>query len=415
MRLPAITVVLLLLVASTSQAASLGRDGRGQVLLFPFVVAEGGWDTFINLNLNPAESNIVKLRFLDGKDGKVYRSFNIYVREGDNWRAAVFMSENGPVLRIGQGDCTISDSGEFGGPGTEFSLDHSVSMVEAYALGQSWHRRSQGNVTCAQVAQRWQAGELWAVNSGSGLKPLTADWRNISGYFDLVKVEQGLSTSLPATAIRDFSNEIAHTAPDSSTLTLESADEGIGAIASLLLLPDRRIANDVITVAGIAASTDWIVSFPLQGYLESGRETVDIDGVERPCTAANFLDTGYTLDVYYFNPWGVWGDGAWVTTGESGIDPAIPDVFAAFLCFSVNTLTFGDGTPIFLPETAENGYRVRFLYDYPMSDASHVVQYYFSYYTSPVIAFRVSTFVNGTLNDGATLANYATSRAHKRE
>lgn len=103
------------------------------------------------------------------------------------------------------------------------------------------------------------------------------------------------------------------------------------------------------------------------------------------------------------------------------IDPTPMGPHAPFLCYSVNVLAFDERPSVFLPDdsklltTAES--------TLTSSSPSSTLQYTFSdgfvYSTlaknegRPVLAFRATTFVNGTLNGGSILANYMILKAHK--
>ncbi len=428
-----LALMLILAWPCVTQAAVARSGDGGQVLLFPFVIAEGGWDTLVSLDTGNAASNVLKLRFLDARSGELLRSFNVYTDEGGNWRAAVTRAGSGALLRIGEGNCTIADSGEFGGAGTEFALEATTMMLEAYSVGRAWKNFFEESPTCAELAQRWRPGGIWSVDPDAefSILPSFYDSSWFSGYFDLINVTQGLATALPATAIDEFAERIPHTAPDSNTLTLEYADpiatlpdgsiveppsgEGIDAIAMLLAAGDwASIVNDVITLDGIAASTDWIISFPLSGYRLYGPHQLEIDGQMRSCSSSgNDKDTLPYVVEPVNTPWGLWGGGAWTLGLGSVIDPTPSLRYEPFLCYPVNVITFGDKPPLFLPEDSVHQYRLSSLYDQPLSNAAHTAGYRFRQGLRPLVAFRVTTFVNGTLNGGSTLANYATSRPHE--
>src|SRR6056297_1840456 len=126
--------MLLLTFAVTAFAVERAPDGRGEVLLFPLVTAENGWDTYLNLRADPAGGQIVRLRVLEGRDGAVVNAFNLYLLPGENWGAAVTQSGGGTLLRIAEGSCVIADNGARGGAGAEFPLDLDIGMAEAYTI-----------------------------------------------------------------------------------------------------------------------------------------------------------------------------------------------------------------------------------------------------------------------------------------
>jgi len=440
-------------VVLPSTAATLDVNGRGQVLLFPFVTSEKGWDTYLGLNLDPSGGHVVRLRVMDPRDGLPLQTFNIYSSFGENWRAAVTVTEGGPVLRVTEGTCMIADTGEFGGAGTDFSLETSVAMLEAYSVtkvfGEYQLRFSDDPslLTCAELAERFQPNGLWAANATIGFEDDSRFDGEISGYFDLVSVQTGLAAALPATAIKQFAADIAHTAPASAEPDMGSADpiaivadgrtfvppsgEGLDAIA-LLLSPSGAIdfpspnakvdvANDVITNRSIRADTDWIVSFPLRGYRPAGFENAMINGAPRVCEASTDIAQGeaYVESTFCSVLWRAWGSGASYQTASICISPSIPSRLRPLSCNAVNSVAFGDGQPVFFEESSEYQYTMPVIGEFSLEDVSLRVAYdprtrWFkdgeTY--NPVIGFRATTFVNGTLAGGSVLANYMTMRPH---
>lgn len=421
-------------------AASVDANGRGQVLLFPFVTSGQGWDTYLGLNLSPFGGQIVRLRFLDPETGEVTNTFNIYSSKGENWRSAVTESQSGPTLVIGEGSCTVADNGAFGGSGTVFDIENATSLVEAYLVSLDLEE-ALSDAPCDTLASRWQNGGSWVNNPNAGLEETSPYESTFSGYFDLIRVSQGLSSALPAIAIGEFAADVPHTAPQSESPNLASADpiailpsgavvefesgSGIDAIALILSTRyDARISNNVITVNDIAASTDWIVTFPLRGYGYSGGFTVDFGETLRLCDpTGDDAETAPFLEEESVRFWTMSGDGLFeFADATSTISPTPIRQYAPFLCNTVNVVSFGSNSPIFLQEGSNLQYRVRELYDQSLDDMTRHIEYSFKDATSilpqevgrPVIAFRATTYVNGTLEGGSVLANYMAIRYHDR-
>lgn len=432
-----------LLLCATPLALAVARDdaGKGQVLLFPFFTTENDWDTYINIVLlSEANDEVLKVRVLDGVDGNVVNTFNVYAKVGENWRAALAQVEAGkPILRVAEGSCTIAADGAFGGRGTDFPLNTATGLIEIYRV--SVRRAAGSNVlsdsSCEELAARWAAGGAWAVAPGDGLV-VDATQPEIIGHFDLVNVLLGLSSEQPAIGLRDFSAFIPHTAPDAISPNLADAEpvarlssgqvvvpdsgEGIDAIALLLSTKEEgTITNDVVLSTEVAARTDWIVSFPLRGYKEYGDYEVEIDGEMRTCNEKELHDGPPP----YFekplrSPWSSWGGGPGIRVWDD-LDPTPMAKYSPFLCYSANVLTFGDSSPVLLPsdsllqETLDIGGSSL---EFPSE--SFAVSYRFADGLSaptandgrPVVAYRVTTFVNGTLNGGSVLANYMFMRPH---
>lgn len=445
---------LLLIWMTPVHTAILSAKGSGQVLLFPFVTSEGGWDTYLGLNLDRRGGHVVRLRFMDPRDGLPMQTFNIYSSFGENWRAAVTATESGPVLRIAEGSCTIADSGQHGGVGTDFSLQSSLAMLEVYSVTKVFTEYYQfcpagepSEVSCADLAQRFEPGGLWEENPVAGFEEESLVIGEVSGYFDLVDVQKGLSAALPATAIKQFTDDIAHTAPTATKPDLRSADpvavladgstfvrppgEGLEAVALLLSPPSfvsdyfgtsrRDIENDVITSEAIRASTDWVVSYPLRGYEPDFNYNAEVNGEQRECETSVDRVTGDSfVEVNICDlAWAAWGAGEYVAYDDFCPSPTPIGRYRPIACNAVNSIAFGERSPIFLKESSEYQYRMSGLEEFSFSDANLTVGYDLKtgwarqgQAYSPVLGFRATTFLNGTLEGGSVLANYMTLRPH---
>jgi hypothetical protein len=436
-------ILLTSLVCFTPFALAVERsdNGKGQVLLFPFFTTENGWDSYINTILSVSDRKYLKVRVLNGVDGAVVNSFNVYIKQAENWRAALAQIEpNNPILRVSEGYCTISSDGSFGGPGTDFPLNTSTGLIEVYQVGVRDDRLTNVlmNASCEELAQRWEEGGAWDENPMADLN-VTELHADIIGQFEIINVARGLSSEQPAIGLRDFMPSIPHTAPGSNSPNLADAEpiarldtgeivqpesgEGIDAVALLLSTRKGTITNDVVLSTEVAASTDWIVSFPLRGYKDYGSHQVEIDGVMRTCNENEPTgDAAVYIDTQLHNHWTSWGGGRYWSGTLLEIDPVPPQRYTPFLCYAVNVLTFGDTAPILLSPGSILQENVGLVPDGDLQfpSDSFTVTYTFSDGSSlpekndgrPVVAYRVTSFVNGTLEGGNVLSNYLFMRPH---
>ncbi len=423
------------------EAIELRHDHKGNVLLLPFFTANNHWDSLINITITSGELAILKLRVRDGIDGKEVNSFNIYTFGGENWRAGIGKDENNnTILRIAEGSCTVANNLEFGGAGSTFNLGASLGSIEIYAVGA--RILFPGSVTnCEETVNRWRPQGIWLSNSLDGLLDIPTPL--ISAEMTLVNVKEGLAASYTATAFHEFKDkmkdQIPHTSPSDSSPTLAEATpvatlengvdvvplsgEGIDAVAMIMSPIGRSsITNDVVTENAIAASTDWVISYPLDGYKNYRPFSVSIDGVERHCETFNLppKNGGPVVQSPLGDSNGVffsWGQGK--TKGGEGTlfdPPPLVDV-GVDLCNAVNVLSF-DGKPSILePQGSSN---MTNLSGITAGDASMLTMGFIQPFfpeqdvRRPVIGFRLTTFVNGTLDGGSVLANYAVLKPHLR-
>jgi hypothetical protein len=180
----------------------------------------------------------------------------------------------------------------------------------------------------------------------------------------------------------------------------------------------------VVVLDQIGARTDWVISYPLAGYKIYRPFTVDINGTSRHCEAFRqaLIEGGPTVKVDS----GIWfnslvSKGSRRTIGAESLDIApIPPIDSGVnFCHAVNVLSF-EGKPSIL---LTNGSEILSnLSDFTASPTSsltwRLIEPVFPLEDGikrPVLAYSLTTFVNGTLDGGRILANYAVLRPHRRE
>ncbi len=431
-----IVVLTTVLGASWAQSVELMNNQPGEVLLFPFFTAENGWDTYINLSLaGPSFQGGVaaKIRILDGVTGEVVKDFNIYPGRLENWRASI--SKDGElrtILRVEEGSCQVQEDLSFGEAGTIIEIPSGVGMIEVYGIGHYGHR----NTTCQDIAERWQPGGAWDTDPSLDIIPRPND-RSIMGEAYLVNVNEGLAVTYSATALADVFTDFEHTAPGSSSPNLSEAepiaiidgithqvvsDEGIDAVAMVLSMNKEFLINDVVSAPSINARTEWVMSYPLARHRNYKPHDVLVDENIRHCEAFGRKSPGQgepTVMAILDSTTGVlaWGNGQ-----SNGIEfsPAPMFPFAAAFCNAVNVVGFlEDHDPILVENESpyispppgdmvgNESYTLRwgpYPHEFPVGSGIK----------RPALGFRITTFQNGTLDGGNTLANYATLRAHQR-
>jgi hypothetical protein len=372
-------------------------------------------------------------------------SFNIYTAAGENWRAGISKdSNNNVILRIAEGSCTIDNNLNFGGAGSVFNLGATKGTIEIYALGNPI-LFPEFFTDCSEVTKRWKPQGVWLSDPLDGLFDITTSL--ISTELTLVNVEKGLAASYTAIAMDQFNNkfkdQFVHTSPSDSSPNLAEAapvativnsilrptdivplsGTGIDAVAMVLSLTIRSsITNDVVTEDAIAASTDWVVSYPLDGYKNYRPFTVMKDGQERHCETFNFPPEDgepFVQSTLGGNNglFASWGQGAVKGFEGTLIDPPPMIDVGVELCNAINVISFNGKTSILeLPDSPN----LTNLSGVTVSDSSMLTMGFVRLFLPeqdvrrPVLGFRLTTFVNGTLDGGKVLANYAVLKQHLR-
>ncbi len=452
MKLITLLLTGLWLVSSNSSAVQLRHDHRGEVLIFPFFSAENDWESLIHIPGSEGEdraifafpgseeniSMILKLRVREGINGKEVNRFNIYTYRGESWRASISRDANNHVvLHVVEGGCIVANNLEFGGAGSQFQLGASMGTIEIYKIGL---RSTRGEATdCEEIANRWKPQGIWLTDPRVGVSGTSNS--TISAEMTLLNVKKGLAASYTATALSQFKdkdiekNNISHTSPSDPSPNLAEAKplvtsmtgvdvvpesgEGIDAVAAVL--SHEVYENDVVTEESIGASTDWLISYPLTGYKNYRPFTVTIDGNERHCETFKLPpEEGETIietESVFTEPIFIsWGQGQQIgeVIDPTTISPRPPRMkVGTALCNAVNIISFEGKPPVLASPDSPN---VKNISGVIASDASmlqmHFVPSEETGLSRPVLGFRLTTFVNGTLEGGKILANYAVLKPH---
>ncbi len=440
MKLITLLLTGLWLVSSNSSAVQLRHDHRGEVLIFPFFSAENGWESLIHISRSEqGNSKLLKLRVREGINGKEVNSFNIYTHHSENWRASISRDANNHVvLHIVEGRCIVASNLESGGAGSQFQLGASMGTIEIYKIELS--PTFSEATDCGDIAARWKPQGIWLANPLADLRDTSNS--TISAEMTLLNVKNGLAASYTATALSQFKdkdiekNQISHTSPFDPSPNLSEANplvtsmigvdvvpesgEGIDAVATVL--NHDVYENDVVNEESIGARTDWVISYPLTGYKNHRPITVTIDGNERHCETFKLPPVegepiieseSAILEPIFIS----WGQGHQI--GHEAIDagtiaPRPPRMkVGTALCNAVNIISFEGKPPVLASPDSPN---VKNISGVIASDASmlqmHFVHSEETGLSRPVLGFRLTTFVNGTLEGGKILANYAVLKPH---
>jgi hypothetical protein len=435
--------------ATTAQAVHVNPDGLGQVLIYPFYSVEGGNDTYINIVNTTNQVKAVKVRFLEGMNSQEVLDFNLYLSPFDHWSAAVTRGAGeAAIMRTADNSCTVpAIPGQWRGlpelrvlrrsgrrtawiaPGK--ATWKSSRWVWSMALSAANATHDNGRctpylpVTCVTPGQ---SGNTWA-NNPSPQMDLPASG-GLYGYGVLINVPEGTNGTYSATAIDGYTSLIVHTDPGSLTPSLAGADDvsfvfsdgdivefdwfgtdpspGLNAVSSVLM--KNAIMNDFVLDPGLAAGTDWVVTFPTK------RDYVNVAAPAwPPFTAVWDEDTSRACEPVGIAYW----DREEATEQPEGLDfsPQPPGTPPQSLCAEANVVTF-DGSNVLsgsdrvsrnLDVVFDNGW-MRMNFD---NSAARVLTDDFGQeiYGLPVIGFAVQKYVNGDL-DGL-LSNYAGLIDHK--
>ncbi len=93
-----------------AEAVHINPDGLGQVLIFPYYTVNAGQFTTLSVVNSQNNTKLVKVRFLEGKNGREVMDFNLFLAPADMWAGAVVATAEGARIITNDNSCvTPSD------------------------------------------------------------------------------------------------------------------------------------------------------------------------------------------------------------------------------------------------------------------------------------------------------------------
>ncbi|WP_127694823.1 hypothetical protein [Neptunomonas marina] len=279
-------------------------------------------------------------------------------------------------------------------------LEESSGSLEIYPISVV-----DGLNNCDAMVNLWQQGEQ---TTSVGLANTHG---TLEGYVAIANVGRGLLSSYRATALRGLNLPAEHFHPTLNNYDLSRAEGGIAAVADALSV--ASLTNEVVQLKDINAATEWVVSYPLAGYMNHKPYTTDLGHTTQWCDSFGVYPTTSAepaASVQVNQQQGVTA----LQPQDTEYSPTRP----AGLCHAVNVVGFG-AEPVLADAGAENWVQApRTLVDLLNGRASVLTWALPAERTQPrvpMLGFRLTTFENGTLDGGKVLANYSLLTPHKRD
>ena len=370
-------------IANISSAVNINPDGTGQVLIYPYYTLNAGNQTLLSVVNTTNQGKAVKVRVLEGRNSQEVLDFNLFLSREDVWTAAILdlagATGAASIITLDK-SCTapsFASEGTSTASGIPFVSFRNFLYVADTAGGIGLDRTREGHIELIEMATLDGAlntaithvsGTDVPANCASvasGVGPLFAFNANnvpsggLFGGAAVINIANGTYTNYAATAIDGFwsPGEIGYSSPDSILPSLSNArpqslvfsngrvitSNWGGAAVGGPLDPGQRIdavsaifmsdtfLNEYTTETGIAASSEWVVTFPTKRFYVD--RTV-AQGVIAPFTSR--YTGGQSCD-----PIGItsWNREEFTTTVPTGFSPPqgrpIPEI-----CFETNVLSF---------------------------------------------------------------------------
>ena len=320
----AITIAASLgVMASSVEAIMLNPRGTGQVLIYPYYTVNAGYGTLLSIVNTTVHGKALKVRFHEGRDGRVVFAFNLYLSPYDVWVGQTFDTSadgsGGAAIATNDNSCTVpafapapggnsgvriapfgnaaySASSSDGGPA---GLDRTrEGLVEVIEMGEIASDDTPGTMhtlraishvagtplNCAQVVAAWAANGYWATNAAADMTPPAG---GLYGAASIISVAQGTLFPVEAEIIEGFSSAFQHTAPDAAAPDLNTPGKSLDGLVSASVPVNGRtlqlsyargedavsalfmadgVYNEYLVDPALGAGTDWVVAFPTKRF-----------------------------------------------------------------------------------------------------------------------------------------------------
>ena len=377
-------------IVSTTQAqpVHVSAEGVGQVLIYPYYTTRSGWTTLLSIvNNDAANGKAIKVRFLEGKNGALVASLNVFLAANDIWTGAVAAGSSDdqpPRLLSNDHSCSvpslrsgITETGVRTVGSVSFSNQSYVADGDSAAL-RTIDRSREGYVEAIEMAsiplnrtmpsaltQQIDSGGYYYSPPPSCLALTDADLfryagdviapkGGLSGSATLVNVTGGASADYVAVALDGFWTAAAASSLGLTTsasalpnlasggnLTAQNAHRGktyfssfnrsIDAVSAVLM--NEHLLGEHAYTSDSSIGTTWVVTDPTKRFYTQGASAP-------PFSSAWNGSAGNACDEIEL----ISSDRAGIVLDEStdfGVRPFRP---LRALCFAAGTLNFGGVT-----------------------------------------------------------------------
>jgi hypothetical protein len=364
-----------------AQPVHVSSEGIGQVLIYPYYTTRSGWSTLLSIvNNDSINGKALKVRFLEGRNGALVGSLNVFLAADDIWTGAVVAgnADDQPArLVTNDWSCTfpsfrkgITEAGGRADPVFQFDNNGYVTDSDILEL-KTMDRTREGSIEVIEMASipiDRKAPTLLAAQIYSlfGLPlcarvadadlpgysaHITAPSGGLSGSATLINALAGSSAEYSPVALDGFW-EVNGASPQltSSTSPLPDLSSGGNRAAnvnyegksyfsnfsrsidalSAVLMTNQLLGEHAYTIDGVIGTT-WVMNTPTKRFYTQGVATP-------PFGAAWATQTGAACDEVML--YSTDRDGVTINFSDDfSARPPLPPFMG--LCFTAQVLGFG--------------------------------------------------------------------------
>ncbi|MBO9665083.1 hypothetical protein [Dokdonella sp.] len=297
------------LSAGCAFAVSLSPRGLGQALIYPYYTVNNHQDTLLSVINTGDTGKALKVRFLEGYNGRPALDFLVFLAPYDTWVAAVSAVDpadpaSGAKLVTNDTSCIDGANKEkpfvtygFDGQSPSFPADDGPQDIARVREG-SFEIIALGDVVRGSVTERiispsgyvgsddYAPPDCKRLNTHAALADLLPPNNALMGSAMIVNAGDGIFYSYNASALAGFTDR-ALTPPedtlaqansnastldgavatvytnDGTPLAIDYAD-GIDAVSAVFMAD--TVYNEFLTASSMGANTDWVVTFPTKAF-----------------------------------------------------------------------------------------------------------------------------------------------------
>lgn len=453
--------------AGAAHAVNVSPNGIGQALIYPYYTVQAGQQTLLSVVNTSDAGKALKVRFLEGYNGREVLEFTLFLAAKDIWTASVFklsdagLPGSGAAIASADKSCTApklpegplpngvnyqhflpydylganSDTGPTSDARNNeghFEVIEMADIVAGSALDGDI-QYNFGNPNCAKAEADFETGD-GTVTPTTGL----------FGAADVVDVAQGTFYAYNAVALDAFTAVKLNSPLASGSPNLSSANDAGGAsvtarafIAGNLVssvYPTARaidavsalfaadaVYNEFALAADGSVATDWVLTFPTKRFY------VDAEQLQTPIAPFDHLfgahetgnGSGLSCTIVGFTLM----DRNGLSNGLQGcgFPECPPGPPPSSVCLETTVLEFGPGA---LGSQLGQGVSQPFAagllqLDLDRSDTPHALGAASNgnvLHGLPVVGFAAIKYVNGAVpltGGGSALANYTAAYPHR--
>jgi hypothetical protein len=302
----AASVCAALATSTAAEAVSLGADGRGQALIYPYYTVQSSagnpFHTYLSVVNQTAQAKAVRVRVREARNSREVASFNLYLSPNDVWAGAIVPMLNtlAPRLVTADRSCVLPTmTGTVEEPnGVNFRNDLYSGALDD-GMGSGLDRTREGWVEIIEMASLTGALGTGVTHNSAGMpincavvqspsaSDIAAPTGGLSGTLTLINVASGMDFTINAEALADLSTRSFYRPPGDAypdfnaveidpvsvvvangSLYRSTWNRGVDAVSAVLMRASW--IGEYVLDTGTSSRSDAVLTFPTRHFYFAG-------------------------------------------------------------------------------------------------------------------------------------------------